>query len=267
MIAFLEVIKLHLKIFFQYKWGFAITLLIQPFSVLINVALFSSIYKFNGTSSIKGYSLDQMIWYFTVINFIWAFIWNFTDGRIANKILTGDLSIDLLKPISLFRFELGNAIALRIVGVLMEFVPGVVLYSLIYYPQFLTVFSLMKFILVVMFSFTLFYLLNFLIGLLAFVIKNNSSLTTLKMLFISLAGGAFMPLEFFPAWVNRIIDFFPFKYMFYWPIQFFLNKAGAQELSDLLRVLSIQTAWILVMYISCKIFWNKAASKFCAVGG
>jgi len=218
-------------------------------------------------SSIKGYSLDQMIWYFTVVNFIWAFIFNHTDSNISYKIISGNLAIDLLRPMSLFRFELGIAVGFRIVGILIEVIPGVALYSLIYYPKFLTALSIMRFLIVVISSFTLHYLLNFMIGLMSFLLKNNSSLSALKWFVLSFAGGAFMPLEFLPDWVNRVNNYLPFKYMFYWPIQFFLNKAGAQEWSELLHVFSIQLVWVLVMYILCKILWNKVANKFCAVGG
>ena len=131
MKPFLEVIRMHFKVFIQYKWSYMISLIIEPISLLINIALFTSIYSYNHTTFIKGYSLNQMIWYFMGATFVSVFVWNFTDSRISNKILSGDFTIDLLRPISVFRFELANAIALRIVGVLMEFVPGVILYSLI----------------------------------------------------------------------------------------------------------------------------------------
>jgi ABC-2 type transport system permease protein len=47
MRLFLTVIKINFKIMIQYKWGFLISLIGDPFVMLVNVALFSSIYAYN----------------------------------------------------------------------------------------------------------------------------------------------------------------------------------------------------------------------------
>lgn len=235
--------------------------------MVIYVALFSSIYKHNGAQSILGYSLSQMIWYFTGVTFIWYLIWNFTDANIAEKIISGNLAVDLLRPVSVMKLELTQAIALRTAGVIFEFIPGLFLYSLIFYPKFLTALSLSKFLLVMIFSFTLFFLINFLVGLSAFVIQSNFSVQSIKFILISLTAGVYIPLEFFPGWFNRINGFLPFQYLFYWPLQFFLNKDFTRSMESLLKVLGMQLFWIIVLYLLCKYLWRQAVRKFGAVGG
>lgn len=267
MRVFIEVVKLNLKYFLQRKWAFLLTLIADPVILLINIALFTSIYRYNKTQSILGYSLTQMIWYFTVIQFVWYFVWNQADVRIAERILSGDLAVDLLRPLSVFRFELGNAVALRIMGVTLEFIPNMLLCSLVIHPDFLTLFSLLKFFAVVIMAFILFFLTNYLIGLLAFLIKNNSSIRNIKFIIISLAAGAYIPLEFFPGWFNRIMDFFPFKYLFYWPVQFFLNREFVRGFRPFVEILSIQALWAAGLYILCRLSWRQTMKRFCAVGG
>ena len=102
------------------------------------------------------------------------------------------------------------------------------------------------------------FFLYFLIGLLAFVINNNSSITALKWVLISLAGGFFMPLDFFPNWINRVLDLLPFKYMIYWPIQVFLNKENYNGIDTFLVILIHQFIWIVVLYILCKLSWKSS---------
>jgi ABC-2 type transport system permease protein len=267
MKEFIKVIEIHLKIFFQSKWGFFIYFAMRPIAILINIALFTSIYSYNGTDSIKSYSLNQMVWYFIANGFVWVFITNFADFRISRKIITGDLTMDLLRPISLFRFEFANAIALRAVGICMEFFPGMLIYSLIYQPKFLTLLSLLKFILLMIFAFILYYFINFLIGLLAFALNNNSSIIAIKVILFSIAGGAFIPLDFFPGWINRLFDLLPFKYIMYWPIQVFLNKESAAGVDKFLFILAGQLIWMGILYILCKISWNGTVKKFCVAGG
>jgi ABC-2 type transport system permease protein len=267
MAAFLEIIRMHFKVFIQYKWTFVLTLIIHPVILLINVALFTSIYAYNQTQFIKGYSLDQMIWYFTAVSFISIFVWNFTDQRISNRILTGELTIDLLRPVSLFRFELANAIALRITGIFFEFVPGIILYSLLYFPRFLTVAAFVKFFILAVTAFFIYYLFSFLLGLSAFIIKSNTAIIDIRVAIMSIIGGSVIPLEFYPGWLNAILDFLPFKYIFYWPVQFFLNKEAVRGLDKFILIFLIQWLWILIFYWVCKFLWKKAVKKFCAVGG
>jgi ABC-2 type transport system permease protein len=267
MRLFLAFIKTNFKIMIQYKWGFMISLIGDPIVMLINIALFSSIYKHNGVQLILGYSLSQMIWYFTGVTFIWYLIWNFTDSNIAEKIISGNLAIDLLRPVSVIKMELAQAIALRTAGVVFEFIPGIILYSIIFYPDFLTVSSLLKFLAVVILSFTLFFLLNFLVGMSAFVIQSNFSLQSIKFILISLTAGAYIPLEFFPNWFNRLNGFLPFQYIFYWPIQFFLNKDFTHGWAALLRIIVTQLLWVIALYSLCKYLWRYAIRKFGAVGG
>ncbi|MGE5607186.1 MAG: ABC transporter permease [Bacteroidota bacterium] len=267
MRLFLMAIKINFKIMLQYKWGFMISLIGDPIVMLINIALFSSIYKHSGVQSILGYSLSQMVWYFTGVTFIWYFIWNFTDANIAEKIISGNLAIDLLRPVSVIKLELAQAIALRTAGVVFEFLPGILLYSLIFYPDFLTALSLLKFFLVVILSFTLFFLINFLVGLSAFVIQSNFSLQSIKFILISFSAGVYVPLEFFPDWFNRLNSFLPFQYNFYWPIQFFLNRDFTHGAGALFRVIGVQVLWIFSFYLLCKCLWRQAIKKFGAVGG
>ncbi len=259
-------IKTNLKLMIQYKWGFLVSLIADPIVMVVNIALFSTIYSYNNETSILGYSLSQMIWYFTGVTFIWYFIWNFTDQNIASKILSGDLAMDLLKPTSIFKLQFSEAIALRTTGIMFEVIPGFIIFRLIFYPDFMTVLSILRFLAVVVMAFTLFFLINFLVGLTAFVIKSNFSLRSIKAILISITAGAYIPLEFFPPWLNRINDFLPFKYLFYWPIQFFINRGDAAHAETLLRILGIQILWAVGLFALCKFLWKLSIRKFCAVG-
>lgn len=267
MFVFIEAVRLNMKVFFRYKWVYMMTIIIQPVLMLVNVGLFSSIYSHNGTQTVKGYSLEQMIWYYTAAGFVFVFIWNQTQLRISHRIISGDLTVDLLRPIPLFNFEMADALAGRIVGVLFEFIPAVFFYSLIFFPSFITPLSVLRFSISITFSFMLYYIMSFLIGLVTFVIKNNNTVGAIKDLVITALGGVFIPLEFFPDSLNRVIDWLPFKYTFYWPIQFFLNRGEASDFKIFIRVILIQAVWCLFLYILCRLFWKAAVKKFCAAGG
>jgi ABC-2 type transport system permease protein len=235
--------------------------------MLINVALFCSIFAYNKTSSILGYNLPQMIWYFIGIVLVWTFIWNITDNNLTGKIINGDMAINLLKPISMMKYELTYAIALRLAAIMFEGIPGFFVYSLFYYPKFLTLASFSRFLAVVILSFIIFFLINFLTGLSAFFIQSIHSVQSIKSILITLTAGGFIPFEFYPDWLNRICRILPFQYLIYWPIQFLLNKESTRSFESLLRIIGMQLFWIFVLYLLAVYCWKKAIQKFCAVGG
>lgn len=249
MQLFLTTVWMNIRVMFHYKKTFFISMLIFPITLLINMALFSKIYAYNGTQNIKGYSLSQMIWYFSAINLVWLFIWNFTDSRMSNKIISGTLTSDLLKPISVFRLELAHAVGNRLSGLALELIPTMIVNTLIFYPDFFTAASFGRFLLISVFAFILYFLLNFLLGLSAFVIKNNQSLNRLKFLLIGVFGGGMFPLEFYPEWMIKINDMLPFKYILYWPIQVFLNRKGTDTFNVFSKIVQMQIVWILILLI------------------
>jgi len=264
--AFLEIIKIEFKEDLQYTFALMTSVIIQPIILLINIALFTSVYAYNNTTQILGYDLGQMIWYMTSAHFIWVLIFNFADFRISDRVLTGDLNMDLLRPLSLFKYELGISIGFRLTAFFTEFIPGLIIYSLIYFPSFMSWLSILKFCLLVQLSFLIMYMLNFLTGLSAFKLQNNASITGIKVILMSIFGGSAIPLEFFPLPVRQVLAFLPFEYVFYWPIQFFLNTRTSQGAFVFLRVAGLQSMWVVVLYGLCRFFWKKASRDFSAVG-
>ncbi len=233
MSAFKKLISMNIKSCMQYKLGFLMSLIIQPFVLLINYALFKSIYAYNDTNSIKGYNLMQIVWYYQAINFVFVFIWNWVHTNISSKVLNGDLVMDLLRPVSLFKLELADAIGQRIVGVLLEFLPAIVIYSLIIFPTFVTIYSMIRFFVVIFFAFFLYYAFGFTVSLIVFAVKNSTTVTAVKEIIAAALGGAYIPLEYFPAGFNRFLDFLPFKYIFYWPGSILFEYENDAELEFL----------------------------------
>ncbi|MBN2443336.1 MAG: ABC-2 family transporter protein [Spirochaetales bacterium] len=267
MKVFKEIIRIMFKLLFQYKWTFAITAVTQPIALYIFMSLFKSIYEFNHTDFIKGYAFEQMVWYFISFLIINAFVWNSVTNSMSRKILSGELSSDLLKPLSVFKLELGASISSRLIAILMDFLPTMVICSFILFPGFITFSSALRFLSVIIPAFLINYLCAFLLGLLAMPLKDNSSITTISQLFGAFVGGAFIPLEFFSKEVNFILGLLPYKYIFYWPIQFFLNKPPADEWGLCLNIVIIQLIWVIALYCACRLLWKVVIKKYCAVGG
>jgi ABC-2 type transport system permease protein len=228
---------------------------------------FSSIYAYSGKSSIVGYQLTQMVWYFACLSIIWQSIWNGVDSNISQRILSGSMAVDLLRPLSIFKFELAQAISGRILAVGLQTLPCLVLYAMLCYPSFLTLVSSLEFIIVLVMAFILYFLINYLIGLSSFFIKSNLSLQGMRNIIVILTSGGGIPLDFYPKWFLQINCYLPFQYIFYWPIQIFLNWESARGLAPFLRVIANQLGWSLSLFLIAHLLWKQAIKRFCAVGG
>lgn len=235
--------------------------------LIVGAIIFTSVYAFGNFDSIHGYSLTQIVWYIGGMQIVGTIIWNFAAGRLSNQILDGSLSIHLLKPASIFMFEFANAVALRVVGILFEFFPVLIIQMLLFFPDFITFGSTLKFILCVFLSFFLFFLLNFAVGMTAFYMKNNSSMIALKTILTAFAGGTIIPIEFFPDWLQRLSVVLPFRYLYYEPLQFFLNREAAGGWGYFVNVLGMQLLWIAVFFVGIKLVWPQVIKRYCAVGG
>lgn len=266
MREFQEVVRIHFKSYFQYKWTFAMSFLTQPIIFVINYIVFQSIYQYGEKESIQGYSMEQMVWFFTANLLVNAFVWNPTVGSVSKKILSGKLTKDLLRPISVFRFELASCVASRAVSILVDFIPGLALYSLILPPKFLTPLSFLRFLVVVIPAFFLNYLTASLIGICAMWVKNSTSLHAVSNVMISFVGGSLIPMEFYPAVLRWLTDFLPYKYIYYWPIQIFLNKGVAQSEIFFVRIIVIQLVWIVILWGLYQIGWKQLLKTYGAVG-
>lgn len=262
-----EYIKLNLKVFFQHKRAFFIMFVVNSAVVMIYLPLFRSIYAYNNSQNIKGYSLEQMVWYFAAVTFVNTCVHTFTDSRISTRIRNGNLSIDLLKPVGIMKIELGHGLGIKIPAILIQFLLPFFIYSLIIFPSFVTVNSVFKFTILNIGGFTISFLTNYIIGLIAFYIKNNNSIIRLKGFLFNFAGGAFIPLDFLPNWANNVLNILPFKYVYYWPIQFFLNSQKTQGTFIFYKILFIQLLWSVLLFTLGKFLYNKVIKNYCAVGG
>ena len=267
MDVFFVLMKLNIRIVLQYKKSLAVSIISDPIVILMVSVCFKAIYSNIQDNEVLGYSLSQMIWYFAGATLIWFCVWNSVDSNISNKVLSGDLSVDLLKPVYLFNIEFVNALSSRLISFFIEFIPCAVIFGLIVFPDFITVYACIKFIVLSIGSFVLYFIINYIIGITSFYIKSNYSLQSLRIFLITLSSGAMIPLEFYPAVFRKILSVLPFQYMFYWPIQMLMNRDSVKGYIVFTKIIGMQFLWIVVLYFIGRLFWNRAIKKYCAAGG
>jgi ABC-2 type transport system permease protein len=263
--VFPTMVKMGIKRLFRYPWGLLMSVVIDPIILVLNIILYHALFAYSGTATIAGYQLEQMIWYFAATSFIWYWTWNFTDRSMGQRVLSGDLTIDLIRPLSVFSLELSRAVSLRVSGVLFEFLPILAIYSIFVPHPFMTWVTLLQFVLSAALAFLLFFTINFLIGMSATVLQNNTSAAAIKFILVAGLGGSFVPLEFFPPQMTEVLKVLPFSSLFYWPIQFFLGKGGDWASFGLHSM--VAAGWIACFWVLDALLWRASIRRYAGAGG
>lgn len=264
MKLFFDLLKLNLKIYFQYKWGFLVSFILDPIILILYISLLKTLYANDPDQLLLGYTCEQMIWYFAATKFFYYLVWSSPDQEISRTIITGEMITRFIKPISIMKWEFVKAIAMKISSFFFEFIPSILIFSLMVPPNFLKTEGLLMYLALSVFSFFLFFLISYFIATIAFLWQSNHALYAIKLIIVNVAAGAFIPLEFFPELLQKVIKALPFQHMFYNPVQFFLGKkTSLQEFTDSILTIII---WSIIFWGICSLSSRLLLKKFTAVG-
>jgi ABC-2 type transport system permease protein len=94
----------------------------------------------------------------------------------------------------------------------------------------------------------------------------TSQATAIDELYYVVAGfltGAFAPLSLYPATVRAVIDWLPFPYIVFYPVQVLNGNLGG---GGILRVLAVQALWLFVLIVIRNVLWRRGLRQYGAVG-
>jgi ABC-2 type transport system permease protein len=263
MKKYVTIVKIMWQRALTYRFSVFAYRLGEILEVIILVMMWSAIY--GGQTTIKGYTLREMITYILVGNIISVIVRNWMSGKVADEIRNGYLSVFLVKPINyfwdMFFREIGRiSFALFISTFTQMFIAFLFINKLIINKD--TSYILII-VLMVFFAFIIELLISYSIGLMAFWIDEvDGVFTSLDRLKKFLSGGYF-PLTLLPAIYVKIGYALPFAYSFFVPTQLYLKKISLKE--GFVGLL-IQMIWIFLLYLLIKLIWSKGIKRYEGVG-
>ena len=77
-------------------------------------------------------------------------------------------------------------------------------------------------------------------------------------------SGHMIPLDWLPSPLSDWVQYLPFKYLAYFPAAIILNGYSH---SRLMSELSIELAWIVVLWIAGRIAFHRGVRRYSAFGG
>lgn len=260
MRKYLKYVEISIRRELRYKTNI-IGLIITTWIVLITqIRLWGTIYS--DVKLIEEINYASVFWYFIISMIVRKLLGGGIDDSISRSYVNGDIAIDLLRPqkyiLKCISYDLGrgivHSIIISIICCFFVFLENV---SFTFLTSEMLVFILLSSV----FSYILYSLLCYCIGLSSIWFGRSIGLSMIKQSLFNLLGGAFIPLDFYPKWILNIIDLLPFKYIYYTPCSIFMNQ------DNLAVSIMTQFGWCSAFTIIAYFITVKAKNKIEIQGG
>lgn len=209
-----------------YRINTYFTILAGMLTLYIEISIWEAFYS--GRQVVQtnngAISLDDLVRYVFISMFLSMVIYNTMIGKINQRIRTGQIAMDLIRPVRLVNLLMTEILAENAYKLFFQFTPICVFGLFIFKGAFIVPDSIGIVVLASTNGFLLYFLLTYCLGLLSFWYTEIWQLAFLLDGLMKLLAGAWIPLWFFPEAFVKWIELFPFHLIFYVPISLYLNK-------------------------------------------
>lgn len=253
-----------------YRADFMFATLVRFLPIITQVFLWGAIYgTFDGDDphSLNGYRYGDMVAYNLLVMLGRAFssMPGLTTG-IARDVRDGAIKKFLTQPIDLLDYLLWSRIAHKVVYYAIAAGPFALVFWLcrdyfVAWPRW-DVFLAMGISLLL--SFLVGFLIESLMGLMAFWYLEVSSLVFVYMLLNYFLSGHMLPLDWLPTPYSDVILWLPFKYLAYVPAAILL---GRYSTAAMWQEIAFEIGWVLILWQLNRWVLERGLQRYSAYGG
>jgi len=249
-----------------YRGDFAFATLVRFLPIVTQVFLWRAIFDNNPTKQLQHYRYEDMVAYFLLVMVARAFssMPGLATG-IAESIRNGSVRKYLLQPVDMLDYLFWHRVAHKLVYYAVAAGPFALVFWLCrsYLPDWPSGMVMTAFLVSLLFGFVIGFLIESLIGLIAFWFLEVSSLIFIYMMLNYFLSGHMIPLEWIDGWIPWV-HYLPLRYLAYFPAAVMLGRIPE---ADLPAELTIQATWIVVLLIANRAAFHYGVRRYGAFGG
>lgn len=258
---FIITIKLALSNHFAYRINFLLEFF-GPALIFyfISYNVWSSIYLSSGKEVIQNYTLPQMLNYQAWVLIISLIVHSYRASDMAVNIRYGRISSYLLYPFKFWQYNLANFVGFIIIQITIVFFTIITLisFSIITFPP---ISSFYLGVITALAGALLWYSYQYITGLLAFWLEETWVFRIIFLICTKFFSGAIIPLEFFPEWGVKLLNYTPFPYLTYYPVKILTTETALS-----FTPIYILLLWIVSLTLLANIIWKKGLKLYTAAG-
>lgn len=262
MRVYLEFLKKAFQNNVVYRVDYYASLINALVLIFVNIAIWRAINE--GDGALGGIQFQFLVTYI-VLSFLLQTLFLMDEYFIENKVRSGLISTDLLKPINFRMYVFSYNVGTMVFRLVLQFLPALLLSVFIFrlLPPF-SISMLGYFILSATLGYLVLYNINFIVWISSFWFYWTFSLITIKDAFVLILSGALIPIWFMPVWLIDFIRLTPFESIFYTPIRIYLGMIPHDQI---FITIVKQFVWIAVLYGIGQLLWTLAQKKLVVQGG
>jgi len=253
--------------FVIYRFNFYLYMLGSGLQTIVLIYIWAAVFSSSTKPVINGFTLDEMITYIVMSTLTGLLISNDVHWSIGNDVRTGDIAMNLIKPVSYHLKQYFAAMGNVIGNFIFLVAPIWSIYSIyrfIVIGEIPSIIRILLYLVSALLSSLLLFFINFMFGLAAFYVEYIFGFIFAKEALFRLISGELIPLSFFPKSVLAIFQFLPFAGLIYTPVMIYLGKYQG---TALLLHFGIQVVWVIGLYVFCHVLWKKAIKRLRILGG
>ena len=263
MRKYLYIFKSEIMTNLQYAFDMISGFISYALHIFIFLNLWRYIYS-DPSQLIKGYGLNQMIWYVIITELLWTSIGGRSLCRkIFDDVRSGNIAYNINKPYSYVEYSLFSHAGATTVRFIFVTILGMIL-GFIFLGSFpnLNILELLGVLFTCALSLIINILLTISVGLLSFFIEDANPFYWVYSKFILIIGTIF-PIEFFPKLLQPIIKYSPIYVICYGPAKLFVDF----KLDMFLQILVFQIVYIIISFAICHLIYKKGVKRLNVNGG
>lgn len=253
-----------------YRADFAFATLVRFLPIVTQVFLWGAIYQAKGpqdTRVINSYTYGDMVAYSLLVMVGRAFssMPGLTTG-IARDIREGTIKKFLIQPVDMLDYLFWHRVAHKLVYYVVALVPFALVFWLCgsYFRAWPSGGTIVCFAASLVLAFLIGFLIESLMGLIAFWFLEVSSLVFVYMLLSYFLSGHMLPLDWLPSPFGDWIRLLPFKYLAFVPAAVLLEKYDSQQLAT---ELGLGCVWVIALYLLNRLTLARGLRRYSAYGG
>lgn len=263
MRKYLYIFKSELMSNLQYLFNIITSFISYSIILFILLNLWKYIYS-NPNEVINGYTMNQMIWYVIITEILWSIL----GGRklcrkICDDVRGGNIAYNINKPYSYVGYSLSSHLGAIVVKAIMYIILGMIL-GFIFLNSFpsLNILSIIAVLITGTLATIISTLLIISIGLISFFIEDANPFYWLYSKLILVVGTLF-PIEYFPSFIQPILNISPIYVVCYGPAKLFVDFS----LNNFITILLAQIIYIIISLLLCNLLYKKGVRNLNVNGG
>ena len=243
MKKYLYIIKTQIIKSMTYEFNVYGNIIMQTIIMITSAYFWRALYT--GRSVMNGVDAGSMQTYIIISSALSVLLITNVERRIGHSVEKGSVATDMMKPISLFGMFLAEDIGSIIALIFQNMLPILLIGSLmIKVPVMADIRNLPMFVISVVESFLINWLIAALFGMMAFTTINNNALIQVKKHLIRLLSGSIIPIWFFPEGVSKLLSALPFVYIYQLPLSIYIGRGDRTTMISQMR---IQFIWLVIL--------------------